>query len=458
MTSGPRSKPPRTWQVGTLTYTRGGLARLFLWLLGGDFSCALRDRAVGPVLQLLFRRFGASDMTTGLIFSSLPNALGMILNPIVSYQSDRLRTRWGRRIPFLLVPLPFSVLSLAGLAFGPQFGAGLDHALGSFSPGLNGCTVLAMGAAWTIYDIANVIMGSVFGGLVNDVVPGEIVGRFFGLFRAVSLFAGILFFFDVKDGAETHYTWILLGVAAFYGIGGALVCLFVKEGTYPPPPASSGGPGVFRAVKTYFRESFGNSYYLWFFAAGALGITANLPFNMFALFYAKALGMDLDVYFKLLALTYVISLVLSYPLGALADRVHPLRLSAGAIALYAVVMALGWFLVRDRWSFAIALVAHGVIVGSYVTASSSLGQRMLPRDRFAEIASAGGIVSSVASLLLAPLFGSFLDFMHHEYRYTFLGGVVLSLAALGAFLVLYRQFLGLGGPDHYAAPEPGTKS
>src|SRR5579871_433067 len=103
MTTGPLRKPSladaehgKTWQVGSLTYSRGDLAKLFFWLLGGDFAGAMRDRATGPVLQLLFKKFGVSDMATGLIFSSLPSALGMILGPIVSYQSDRLRTRWGR--------------------------------------------------------------------------------------------------------------------------------------------------------------------------------------------------------------------------------------------------------------------------------------------------------------------------------------------------------------------------
>jgi hypothetical protein len=40
-----------------------------------------------------------------------------------------------------------------------------------------------------------VIANAVFGGLINDVVPPALIGRFFGLFRAVSLLAGIIFNF-----------------------------------------------------------------------------------------------------------------------------------------------------------------------------------------------------------------------------------------------------------------------
>ena len=80
---------------------------------------AMRDRAVPPVMQLHFKKFGASDLVTGLIFSSLPAALGIVIGLIVSYKSDRLRTRWGRRNPFLINPMPFMVLSMIGLASCP---------------------------------------------------------------------------------------------------------------------------------------------------------------------------------------------------------------------------------------------------------------------------------------------------------------------------------------------------
>ncbi|MEI8309916.1 MAG: MFS transporter, partial [Verrucomicrobiota bacterium] len=91
----------KTWSIGTLTYTTSGLRNLFCWLLWGDFAWSVRDRVIPVVMQLLFKRFGASDMIAGLLFASLPSALGLIIGPVVGFKSDRLRTRWGRRIPFL---------------------------------------------------------------------------------------------------------------------------------------------------------------------------------------------------------------------------------------------------------------------------------------------------------------------------------------------------------------------
>jgi MFS family permease len=459
MTAGPPQKPQtveagarRSWRVGSLTYTAGGLATLFFWLLWGDFAWTMRDRAVPPVLQLLLNRFGASDMLTGLIMSSLPAALGLIIGPVVSYKSDRLRSRWGRRIPFLVVPIPFLVLSMIGLAFCPQLGGTLSRLLGTYSPGPNWSVIIVMGVFWTLFDIACGISASVFGALINDVVPQTVIGRFYGLFRAAGLVAGILFFYNVKDHAESGSTWILLGVAALYGGGFTLMCLNVKEGEYPPLSPASDGPGVVAAIKAYFKDGLGNPYYLWFFASMILGTLATQPFNLYSVYYAKSIGMEMDAYFKCLALTYVFSLALAYPLGSLADRFHPLRVTIGSLALYAIIMVVDGLLVRNAFTFSVALIAHGIVAGCVATAMASLSQRILPRDKFAEIGSVGGIISAVCTMFFAPLIGMGLDHVNHDYHYTFYAGSAVTVAALGVFGVLYAKFMALGGPTGYIAP------
>ena len=444
----------RTWRVGTLTYTFGGLAGLFGWLLCGDFALSVRDRAMQGMMQLLLVRFGASDMISGLLLASLPQAIGLIIGPVVGYKSDRLRTGWGRRIPFLLLTTPFIVLSVLGLAFCPQLGGSLQQLLGSHSPGTAPSVLIVLAIVWTIYDMSTVIAGSVFGGLLNDVVPSEVLGRFFGLFRIVSLVVGIIFFFWLMGAAEAHFTLIFLVVAIIYGLGFSLMCFKVKEGGYPPPPQAEGGPGsALASVKTYFKDGFGHTYYLWFFAATILGGMATGPVNLYSIFYAKSLFMDMGTFGKCLALTYSISLCLSYPLGVLVDRFHPLRISIAVITLYGAVVAWSFHFVHGVHAFAVALVAHGVVAGTYATTSASLGQRLLPSSKFAEIGSAGGILGSLAGMAMAPILGSVLDYKGNDYRYTFLAGLIFTAAALVAFTVLHGKFMALGGPERYVAPE-----
>jgi hypothetical protein len=109
---------------------------LFAWLLVGDFAWQLKERSVGATAQLILKKFGAADLLVGLLIGSVPAALGMIIGPVISMRSDRFRSRWGRRIPFLLVPLPMVVLSMAGLAFTPTFGGWIHEWLGARSPGI----------------------------------------------------------------------------------------------------------------------------------------------------------------------------------------------------------------------------------------------------------------------------------------------------------------------------------
>jgi MFS family permease len=185
---------------------------------------------------------------------------------------------------------------------------------------------------------------------------------------------------------------------------------------------------------------------------------ANAPFGIYCLYYAKSVSMNLTTFGKCTALTYCFSLVLSYPIGWLADRFHPLRLSLLFVTLYALAMGISYLLVHDARTFAFALVAAGVIVGCINTSSASIGQRLLPRDKFAEIGSAGGVLNSVVFIFVAPSIGFILDHEHSNYRDTFLMGFILSALALAVLAVLYRKFMALGGPKNYVAPETGAVS
>ncbi len=446
----------KTWQVGTLTYTTGGLVALFCFLLWGDFAWALKDRSVPQIVQLLLKNHGASDLLAGFLIGSLPGAISIFLGPIISFKSDRHRGRWGRRIPFLIIPTPFIVLSMVGLAFSPQLGTWLDAAMGSHSLGLNPSILVFFGLFWTIFEFSTLAANAVFGALINDVVPRAVIGRFFGMFRALSLIAGMLFFFWLMGKAESQYVWIFLGIACVYGGGLTVMCLNVKEGAYPPPPSLAPGEkplGFYSAAKLYFRECFGNPFYRWVAATIALSWMSFVPINLFNVFFAKEIEMSIDTYGKCVALTYLISLVLSYAIGALADRFHPLRVGLSIQVLIILVTLWAGFYARSVTTFGIAVVAHGVLAGSWMTATASLGQTLLPRARFAQFASAMELVRSLGTAAIGPITGWVLDMSDHAYRLTYLAGGVITVLALSSGLVLHAKFMALGGPRNYSVPE-----
>jgi MFS family permease len=454
---------PKTWQVGTLTYTATGLIVLFCWLLWGDFAWSMKERTVGPVLGVLFHEYHASDLVTALFFTTIPLGIGMILSPIISFQSDRHRSRWGRRIPFLLIPTPFILLGMIGLAYTPIIGTRVHAILGPNAPSLDSVIVISFGVFWTLFEMATVVAQTVYNALINDVVPQAVMGRFCGLFRAVTLTAGALFNYTIYGKADLEYVWIFLGMGALYGVGFVLMCLNVKEGAYPPvPPMDKGRDihGFLPAAKTYFQECFSLPYYRWYFAFNAISAVITSPINLFTLYFSKSPGINMttDALGKYITLMMIISLCLSYPLGALADRIHPIRASMGALVLYAFGTLWGGLYARDQSTFIIAFLLNGVLSGIYFTTSASLGQRLLPKAEFAQFSSAGGIIIALCSMALGPMVGSFLDHEHHSYRYTYLVSAGLSTLALIGLIILHHKFMELGGPNRYAAPEPSARN
>jgi len=455
--TGAKAMAARRWRAGSLIYTTPALIGLFAWLLWGDFAWMIKERSVLPVAQVFLKKFEASDLLVGLLVGSLPAALGMILGPVISVRSDRHRGRWGRRIPYLLIPTPFAALAMMGLAFTPRLGGSLHTWLGAGSPGETTCVLIAFALFWTVFEVASVIANAVLGGLINDVVPPEVIGRFFGLFRAVGLIAGIVFNFWLMGYAEEHYFWIFVGVGALYGAGFTLMCLRVKEGEYPPPPPVDDRVSLFAGIRAsiaaYLRECFTHRYYLWVFGATTVATLVFVPFNTFAVFYAKSVGVSMDAFGKYLALTFAVSFVLSYPLGWLADRFHPLRVGIATMALYAGVALWAGLAASDARSFLVAFVLQGVLSGTYYTATASIGQRLYPRAKFAQFASAAGLLVAASVMVVPPLVGLYLDSTGHVYRHTFLAGAGLAVLALVALVVVNRRFMALGGPKGYVAPE-----
>jgi maltose/moltooligosaccharide transporter len=301
--------PCKVWRAGTLTYTTAGLVVLFSWLLWGDFAWSMKERTMGPVLQLMLKKFSASDTLTGLLMGSLPGIISMILSPIVSYKSDHLRTRWGRRIPFLIFSTPLAVLAMVGVAFSPALGVSLDKILGPLSPGVDNSILIFLGTFWTIFEFSTFVAYAVFTGLINDVVPQEVLGRFFGAFRALSLIAGIVFNYWLFAKSESEYVWIFLGMGALYGGGFSLMCFNVREGGYPPPPPPSAHRGLLAfldGAKVYFKECFGHPYYWWFYGAMALSALSMLPPAWYMIYFAKSLPHGLDLYAKGTVLTFTV--------------------------------------------------------------------------------------------------------------------------------------------------------
>jgi MFS family permease len=449
-------KGTKTWKVGSLVYTAGGVVGLFFWLLMGDFVWSMRDRSVAPMAQWYLNHLGVPNLLFGLLISSFPALVGLVLGPIISVKSDRHRGKWGRRIPFLLVTTPLAAFGMIGLGLTPLLARWIHGYFPERSELV--VSVLCFGVFWASFEFATIAGQAVFGGLINDVVPKALLGRFFGLFRAVSLIDGMIFNFWIMGKVPVYFTLILLSVGIIYGFAFMWVCLKVREGIYPPvtaPARSSTGilSGFWVEAGLYLRECFTKPYYVFVFLLMMMSIMAFAPINTFSIPYSRSLGIDMDTYGKYMALTYLISLGLSFFIGWLADLFHPLRMVVITLGLYVLVSLWGAAYAKTPETFLTAWVLHGILSGCYFTSSASLGQRLFPAGKFAQFASAAGILIGLGGLVIAPMVGAFIDWSGNAYHYTFVVGSALSIVALLVSWRVEHIFRKLGGTQGYVAPE-----
>jgi len=223
---------PTIYRNGTLRYTKASLAVLFCWLLWGDFCYMLMETVVPSIMPLKFKDLGASNTTIGMILTTIPMIINSVCNPIISFRSDRYRSKWGRRIPFLLSTVPITVIFLIGVGFGDSIGNWLFKHINAHAMGLSATqfVVIVIVVMMVIYSFFNTFVNSVFWYLFNDVVPEHLLARFMSWFRIVSMLAAALYNFFIFQYAESHASEIFVGAAVLYFFGFGLMCLKVKEG------------------------------------------------------------------------------------------------------------------------------------------------------------------------------------------------------------------------------------
>ena len=251
-----------------------GLTALFAWLLWGDFCFTLMEGVVPSVLPLKLKALGASNTMMMFVMTTLPGLLNMSVVPWISFKSDRYRSRWGRRLPFILWTMPFVTVSLVLLGYSESIAVALRGWIPILQSVAPNTLIIGMIAFFlVVFQFFNMFVNSLFWYLFNDVVPPQFLARFMGLFRIVGTAAGAIYQGFIFKYAESNMREIMVGGALLYFVGFGIMCLFVKEGKYPPPPeaVTYKRKNILADVITFGKESFSTRFYWYFYSAGAVG-------------------------------------------------------------------------------------------------------------------------------------------------------------------------------------------
>lgn len=357
-------------------------------------------------------RFSQDATLLNILIGAMPALIALTLGPLIGAWSDRTRSRFGRRIPFIFGTAVVSTLGMLGMAF---------------SGSLTGLAV-----SWTVFEIATIVGNPLFIALINDTVPRPVLGRFFGAFRILSLATGAGFFaLFFRNELVAVFQPLLLTITAVYLACMLLVCWRVREPAYAPPPERA----------SWHALQAGDGQWGRLFAAVSVGALAVLPININALNACAQFGADAGDFGAAIALTYAISIVLAWPLGWLADRYHPLRVGAAVLSLYALCMLAAWRLVDERSGFLAALIVHGVLSGCFLTGTVSLLPALLPRERFSQLAAVSASLTALMVVVSTVALGALLDAAGRDYRLLYLAGALAAGCGVVLWCSLLKRYL-----------------
>lgn len=459
------------YRVGTLTYTKAGLFAVFGWMLWGDFCLVLMESAAPAVLQVNLKEWGAANWIISLVLVVIPGFFNTTVCPASSYWSDRFRSRWGRRIPFLFVATIPLTLFLVLIGFSRQIGTWLHGALQGGLGVSQTSVVLAVVVVFVIgFQLFNMVICSVYYYLFNDVVPVRFLGRFLALFRVVGTLAGVTFNWFMFQYAVSHMTEVYLIAATLYCSAFLLMCWRVKEGEYPPPPpAVDGGSGLVSGIRTFFQESYSARFYWYFYLANTFWAMTGAAALSFGILQAQSIGLDLEFIGKVAAVGGVLTAVFLYPAGMVADRIHPLKVLIVASIANTCIAPLG--LVFFFYDFSlpvtqavfIAITCVGTTASAVYQASElPTYMRLLPKERYGQFCSANALVRSVGVMAAGVTVGFLLDAIapffprkNFEYRLIPLWPLLMGSVSVFFLLRLHREWKKLGGNHSFEPPPVG---
>ncbi len=436
------------YRCGTLTYTKLGLLSLAVWLLWGDFSFILLSNIFPALTPLQLNLHNASNATIGLLMGTVPAVITFILNPIISTCSDRTRSRWGRRIPYLLFTAPFLALFMILLGWSDQIGYFMMK-LVSYK-GDPSLFIICLIAVFVIgFQVFNMFTDSVFWYIFADVVPEQFIGRIMASLRVIGALGGMIFNYFVMPYAKTHTAIIFTVFALIYWISFSAMCVKVKEGKYPPPEQYS--PGFFSVFKGFFTDCFSTSFYVILFVGLAMNYVSTICRNNFNLLFAlHELHLTPAEYGETMAAGLAVAAALFIPMGILVDKIHPIRVYLLGALLVIFVNPFGFFWVNDYKSFMVMSIMLQAVYAVQYASMNPLNVKLFPRAKYGQFCSAAAMVKAVLLAVSSWLGGCFIDIL--GFRYLYVWDFVFTIVCFVLLWITYLHWKKMGGDKEFIPP------
>ncbi len=350
----------------------------FLW--NGLHPIVLPILLLGFVPESLKNTYLGGMTFTGLI-------IAMAIQPLAGALSDRTRSRWGRRRPWILAGTLCSLVILAAM-------------------GVSGSFWMLL-VTYLLLQLASNTAHGPAQGLIPDLVPSEQRGLASGLKNLFEM-AGVVVTSLVAGQLIGQGNLVLpfAIIAAVLAASAAVTLL-----TTPEPPATGGDlPARGDSLRSLLRMDL-RRYpdYGWLIASRLLILLGIYAVQSFVLYYIRDwLGLPdaAQVTGNLMAAIGVALVLLVFPAGLLSDRVGRRRLNllAGAIASAGILMLVLVKSVASLYAFGAVI---GMATGTFLSVNWALATDLIPPEEagkylgLSNLATAGaGAVSRLGGPLI----------------------------------------------------------
>ncbi len=234
---------------------QGRLARLLYG--SGIINYALKEAAFGAFVLFYYKQvLGLSGSLTGLAIA-LSVLWDAVSDPLVGAWSDRLRSRWGRRHPFMVASVLPMALSFIALFHPPEATLGTQLPLFYWLLG----TVVALRTALTFFMVPYLALGAEISSDYHERTrlanTRTNLGWFVGVLVPTS---ALLMLFPDRNGIDGRFigdNYHLYGWMCAAGvIGSSILCLRGTWRYIPQLPAAEeeSGRGIWRSIFETFRN------------------------------------------------------------------------------------------------------------------------------------------------------------------------------------------------------------
>jgi maltose/moltooligosaccharide transporter len=443
----------KLYTVGTLVYTPGQLRRVFFWLLFGAFWLSI-FQCIGPaIITLKLKALGASNTLASFILVAIPAIANLSVHPAVAYRSDRLRSRWGRRTPFLFISAPILAALTILLAFCDPLGSAAHsclHLPGGVSVAV--VTLAIIAAIELLRQMVNMVPMSIYFYFIADTIPLKYQSRFTSFYMITNTLVILLFNLLIYKHCLDWMRPLFIAAALLYTAGCWLMCTRTREGAYPPPADKIQHGGIAGHVRNYLRQCFSHRLYVFYFL-GSMFWGIGITMTAFYVYFWQSMGLDLQKIGILTATVTAAQMLVVIPAGFLSDRFRPLRVMVVCMCIYACLLAVravyfAWTpTAGEFFNVEVVLFALISVVGACNSVSAGpAGIELLPRDQYGQFCSARAAVISAGQIAGSIAAGLYIDvlkrlFPQHDYYYRFMCLWQVIFYGLG-FLFMYRVYRG----------------